>query len=42
VHADTAPEPDEYVVLSFLHPTNATMGGYWGLGFGVIVDDDGA
>ena len=22
------------------HPTNATMGGFWGLGFGVIGNDD--
>ncbi len=29
--------PDEYVVVSFNAPTNARMGGFWGLGFGVIV-----
>jgi hypothetical protein len=26
----------EYVVVSFNHPTGATIGGFWGLGFGVI------
>ena len=36
VVADSSPGPDEYVVVSFNHPTNATMGGFWGLGFGVI------
>ena len=28
---------DERVVLSFTDPTNATMGGFWGLGFGTIL-----
>ena len=28
--------PDEYLVVSFHDPTNATMGGFWGLGFGII------
>jgi chitinase len=40
VHADATVEPDEYVVVSFIHPTNAVMGGFWGLGFGVIQNDD--
>ncbi len=40
VTGDIRPEPDEYLVVSFLHPTNARMGGFWGLGFGVITDDD--
>ncbi len=26
----------EYLVVSFTDPTNAAMGGYWGLGFGLI------
>ena len=33
--------PLEYLVVSFTGPTNAKMGGYWGLGLGSIVDDDG-
>jgi hypothetical protein len=28
--------PSEYVVVSFTDPTNADMGGFWGLGFGLI------
>ncbi|MGZ4705307.1 MAG: right-handed parallel beta-helix repeat-containing protein [Acidimicrobiales bacterium] len=40
VTGDGLVEPDEYVVVSFRRPTNATMGGFWGLGFGVITDDD--
>lgn len=40
VNADAVDEPDEYVVVSFRNPTNARMGGFWGLGFGVIIDDD--
>jgi chitinase len=35
VTADTF-TPGEYVVVSFNHPSNAKMGGYWGLGFGLI------
>jgi hypothetical protein len=27
-------------VVVFHSPTNALMGGYYGLGFGVMVDDD--
>ncbi len=27
---------DELIVVSFTNPTNATMGGFWGLGFGTI------
>ncbi|MGZ4757974.1 MAG: Calx-beta domain-containing protein, partial [Acidimicrobiales bacterium] len=42
IDGDTVVEPDEYVVVSFQHPTNATMGGFWGLGFGVITNDDHA
>jgi hypothetical protein len=41
VHGDTAVEPNEYFVVSFHDPTNATIGGYWGLGFaGITADDD--
>ena len=40
VNGDTLVEPDEYIVVSFTNPTNAKMGGYWGLGFGVITNDD--
>jgi len=40
VYGDTLVEPDEYIVVSFHDPTDAVMGGYWGLGFGVITNDD--
>ncbi len=40
VNGDTLVEPDEWIVVSFHNPTNAKMGGYWGLGFGVITNDD--
>ncbi len=40
VNGDTLVEPDEYVVVSFHDPTNAVMGGFWGLGFAVITNDD--
>ena len=29
--------PAEYVIVSFTAPTNAQMGGFWGLGFGFIL-----
>jgi hypothetical protein len=35
VNADSL-TPGEYIVVSFHDPTNAYMGGYWGLGFGII------
>ena len=40
VHGDRLVEPGEWVVVSFHDPTNARIGGYWGLGFGGIVNDD--
>ena len=40
VHGDTTFEPDEYVVVSFRNPTNAAMGGFWGLGLGTVLNDD--
>ena len=40
VHGDTGLEPDEYVVISFRNPTNALIGGFWGLGIGIIQNDD--
>lgn len=40
IHGNDVPEPDRLVVVSFGSPTNARMGGFWGLGFGAIVDDD--
>jgi hypothetical protein len=40
VLGDAIEEPDEWVVALFGDPTNAVIGGYWGLGFGVIDDDD--
>ena len=42
VNGDALVEPDEYVVVSFHDPTNANMGGYFGLGFGTITNDDHA
>ena len=40
VNGDTLVEPDEYIVVSFHHATNAKVGGFWGLGFGAITNDD--
>jgi len=40
VNGDTLVEPDEWIVVGFNHPMNARMGGFWGLGFGVILNDD--
>jgi outer membrane protein assembly factor BamB len=40
VNGDTLDERDEMLLVSFRNPTNARMGGFWGLGFGVIVDDE--
>ena len=42
VNGDTDVEPNEWIVVSFKNPTNATMGGFYGLGFGVITNDDAA
>lgn len=40
VLADTLREPDEFIVVSFGPPSGggATLGGFFGLGFGVILD----
>ena len=40
VNGDTLVEPNEWITISFNHPTNAKMGGFYGLGFGVITNDD--
>jgi hypothetical protein len=40
ITGDTTPEADEYVVVAFSNPTGAILGGYYGLGFAVIDDDD--
>ncbi len=40
VNGDTTVEPDEFVLVSFSQPTNAKVGGYFGLGFGRINNDD--
>ncbi len=40
VNGDAVIEPDEYFVVSFSNPTNATIGGFFGLGFGQILNDD--
>ena len=42
VNGDVTVEPDELVVVRFSSPTNATLGGYYGLGFGGITNDDAA
>jgi archaellum component FlaF (FlaF/FlaG flagellin family) len=42
INGDSLVEPDEYVIVSFHDPTNATMGGFWGLGIGFIDNDDHA
>ena len=40
VISDSSPGPDEYVLVSFSNATNASVGGFWGLGFGVITHDE--
>jgi hypothetical protein len=40
VNGDTLDEPDELMLVSFTNPTNAKLGGFLGLGFGTITDDD--
>jgi photosystem II stability/assembly factor-like uncharacterized protein len=40
VNGDAIDEPDEVIVVSLREPTNASIGGFWGLGFGIITDDD--
>ena len=42
VNGDALVEPDEYLLVSFNHPTNAEIGGFAGLGFGKITNDDHA
>jgi hypothetical protein len=41
VKGDTLVEPDEYIVVQFGNATGATIGGFYGLGEGVITNDDG-
>ena len=40
IDADLYDEWDEIFLVSFHDPTNATIGGFYGLGFGQIVDND--
>jgi photosystem II stability/assembly factor-like uncharacterized protein len=40
VNGDGVDESDELIVISLMEPTNASIGGFWGLGFGMIEDDD--
>ncbi len=40
VNGDEDVESDEYLTVAFGNPVNAEMGGYWGLGFGLIINDD--
>lgn len=37
---DTTPETSELLIVGFVQPPNANMNGFWGLGFGAILDDD--
>jgi photosystem II stability/assembly factor-like uncharacterized protein len=40
VNGDAVDEQDELIVIALHSPTNASIGGFWGLGFGMITDDD--
>jgi hypothetical protein len=40
VLGDTAVEADEWLVVRFTGPINATLGGFWGLGLVLIQNDD--
>jgi hypothetical protein len=40
VAPDLVAEADELIVVAFHSPTNTRLGGFWGLGFGGIADDD--
>jgi Calx-beta domain len=40
VFGDDLPESDDWIVMMVHNPQHAVMGGYWGLGFGIIDDDD--
>ena len=40
INGDTAIEPNEAFLVAFSAPTNATIGGFFGLGVGTITDDD--
>jgi photosystem II stability/assembly factor-like uncharacterized protein len=40
VKGDNLPEPNELVAISTSNPTNAKLGGFYGLGFGGITNDD--
>lgn len=40
VLGDDLVEPDENIVIRFFDPEGATLGGFFGLGFGLITNDD--
>jgi hypothetical protein len=40
IHGDTLVEPDDYIIVSFHDATNATIGGFYGLGVATITNDD--
>src|SRR5439155_330268 len=40
VKGDTLVEPNECILVRFHDPTNAALGGYFGLGVGTVTNDD--
>jgi hypothetical protein len=40
IHGDSVPEEDELVGVAFSSPTNAIMGGVYGIGSFRIINDD--
>src|SRR5439155_1607992 len=40
IQGDTLDEQNERLLVSFTNPVNATIGGFYGLGFGTIINDD--
>lgn len=42
VNGDLTVEGSEYLAVSFHNPVNAQLGGFWGVGFGIITNDDAA
>jgi hypothetical protein len=40
IGGDTLDEQNERLLVSFTNPVNATIGGFYGLGIGTIINDD--